>query len=113
MKFHKKCQTYHEQCHFLWKYLNSFHWSKNKVAKLLDVDHKCFENQIFTPLEPRLIRRPRVLNDNEVNLVITEIKKLIDTKENLTLYNIQQFIIRYTRNYKNICLQLRFQNIFK
>ena len=90
---YQECQTYREQCHFLWQYLNSFHWSKNKVAKLLDVDHKCFEKQIFLPLETRPPGRPRVLDDNEVNLIITEIKKLIDTKENPTLYDIQQFII--------------------
>lgn len=60
---------------------------------MLDVDHKAFEKQIALSNDFQLPGRSKVLTETEINLLIEEVKKLIENKEYPTLYDMVQFII--------------------
>lgn len=90
---YQESQSYREQCHAIWNFLSVLGWSKNKCARLLDVDHKAFEKQIALSIDFQLPGRPKVLTETEINLLIEEVKKLIENKEYPTLYDMVQFII--------------------
>ena len=66
---YQDCETYREQCHTIWNFLGFFIWSMNKCTRLLNVDHKAFEKQIKKPLEQRMPGRPKILNDDEIQII--------------------------------------------
>lgn len=89
----QECETYREQCHAIWNFLGFLGCTKNKCAHLLDVDHKAFEKQIQMPLEQRLPGRPKILNDDEIQILIEEIHRLISNGEYPTVNDMVQYII--------------------
>lgn len=95
---YQNCSTYREQCHFLWDYLNFFGWSKHKAARLFNVDHKSFEKQIRLPIEQRPPGQPNILNQDEIIMLVNEVKRLFDIGEFPTTNDLIQFIIENTQN---------------
>ena len=47
--------------------LINFGWSKNKIAKLFQVDHKAIEKQLSLPIEYNPNGRPAFLQPDEVD----------------------------------------------
>lgn len=94
---YQNCSSYREQCHFLWEYLNFFGWSKHKTARLFDVDHKSFEKQISLPIEQRPPGRPNKLNEQEISMLMDEVKRLFDKGEFAITNDLIQYIIEETQ----------------
>ena len=98
---YQESESYREQCHAVWNFLGFFGWSKNKCARLFNVDHKAFEKQISLPLDIQQPGRPKFLTESEINLLIEEVKRLIANGEYPTLYDMVQYIIENIQ--KSIC----------
>lgn len=92
-EYYQSCTTYREQCHCLYHIGRSLYLSKNYMARLLNVDHKCFEKQISLPLETTKIGRPSSLTLDEKELIFSEIESMLARSIYPTIKDLQQIII--------------------
>ena len=88
----QQCTSYREECHLLHNYQFIFHFSNRRVARLLGIDHKSYEKQIFLPLEFNSPGRPTILSEESSSLIVEEILRLHSLHIYPTLRDIQQFI---------------------
>ena len=66
--------------------------SKNFLAHILGVDHKCFEKQIQKPLEPKGPGRPALLTSEEVDTFFALLHESIENEEYSTVRDAMQII---------------------
>ena len=91
---YQSATTYREQCHIMYDFLvKTFHYSNRFCARILKVDHKCFEKQIRLPIEERAPGRPTILNNEEISTIFQRIHELHSNNEYPTIKDIQQLII--------------------
>ena len=84
---------YRSQCHALYNLLHENGFSNHKLASLLGVDHKSFEKQLKLPIDPNPNGRPVILNEEEKNILFSEINGYLANDIKPTLYDLIQVVI--------------------